>query len=90
MGKSFLSERLSNNYDYTYPTPSPSLGMVYNIPVAIWVTLTHPCDPPIVFVTPTQGMALQPNQYVDTIGMVYFSYLNAWEAVSYVERGGRK
>ena len=67
---------------------SLSLGTVYNIPIAIYVKLTHPQHPPIVYVTPTQGMAIQPSQFVDTNGMVYLPYLTEWKAVSHIERGG--
>ena len=56
-------------------------GNTYNIPLAVWLTKNHPQHPPIVFVTPTSGMAIQPSQFVDTNGMVYLPYLNEWKGV---------
>jgi ESCRT-I complex subunit TSG101 len=54
-------------------------GSTYNIPVAIWLKQAHPHYPPIVYVTPTPGMAIQPSQFVDTNGIVYLPYLSDWK-----------
>ena len=52
----------------------------------MWLKMTHPHHPPIVYVTPTVGMAIQPSQYVDTNGIVYLPYLTEWKSVSFRER----
>mmetsp|Transcript_46780 Transcript_46780/g.85624 ORF Transcript_46780/g.85624 Transcript_46780/m.85624 type:complete len:503 (+) Transcript_46780:69-1577(+) len=58
-------------------------GATYNIPVTIYLDPGYPQCAPRCFVTPTSGMALQPNQEkVDSGGMVYHPYLTAWNGRS--------
>ena len=57
-------------------------GSTYNIPMAIWLRKDHPHQSPIVFVTPTATMGIQPSRFMDRNGMVYLPYLSEWKAVS--------
>jgi len=58
-------------------------GATYNIPVTIYLDPGYPQCAPRCFVTPTAGMALQPNHdRVDQGGMVYHPYLSSWTARS--------
>ena len=82
--RSALSLSLSHTYTYTHThthTHTTYIGSVYNIPINIWLKLNHPHFPPLVYVTPTSGMAIQPSRYVDTNGLVYLPYLNEWQGV---------
>ncbi|RAL09085.1 putative endosomal sorting complex protein TSG101 [Aspergillus homomorphus CBS 101889] len=64
-------------------------GTVYKFPVTIWISNTYPRDPPIVYVTPTQDMAVRVGQHVTLEGRVYHHYLahwaGAWERSSLVD-----
>ncbi|KAI9353730.1 UEV domain-containing protein, partial [Obelidium mucronatum] len=53
-------------------------GVVYNIPVAVWVPLTYPRHPPIAFVTPTANMLVRAGRHVDLAGRVYHPILANW------------
>merc|ERR1740116_707156 len=56
-------------------------GATYNIPVTIYFDPPYPSQPPRCFVTPTAGMALKTGHpHVDTGGMIYLPYLNAWSS----------
>jgi ESCRT-I complex subunit TSG101 len=59
-----------------------STGVTYNIPLTIWLRPNHPYVPPMVYVTPTRDMGIQPSQFVDANGVVYLPYLNEWKVVS--------
>ncbi|KAH3759095.1 tumor susceptibility gene 101 protein [Pelomyxa schiedti] len=51
----------------------------YNIPIAIYIIDAYPSRPPIVFVTPTANMALQPqHRNVGTSGLCNTPYLANW------------
>ena len=54
-------------------------GVTYNIPVQLWLQELHPYIPPLVFVTPTDTMAIKPSPYVDTSGKVYHPCLHEWK-----------
>ncbi|PYI22800.1 UEV-domain-containing protein [Aspergillus japonicus CBS 114.51] len=64
-------------------------GTVYRFPVTLWIPNTYPREPPIVYVTPTQDMAVRVGQHVTLEGMVYHHYLahwaEAWERSSLVD-----
>lgn len=47
-------------------------------PVAIWVPHAYPRESPIIYVTPTQDMAVRPGQYVSGEGRVYHPCLANW------------
>lgn len=59
--------------------PSYFQNSVYRIPIEVWVPKTYPQAPPIVFVTPTQDMMIQPGNYVDANGKFYNPYLSSWQ-----------
>ena len=51
-------------------------GAEYHIPVRVWIRLTFPAEPPMVFVTPTSAMEIKKNHYnVDMNGRCYMQYL---------------
>ena len=54
-------------------------GNVYNIPLVIWLQKTFPQTNPLVYVTPTPEMSINPSRYVDTSGVVYLPYLTDWK-----------
>ncbi|KAL2919434.1 Suppressor protein stp22 of temperature-sensitive alpha-factor receptor and arginine permease [Polyrhizophydium stewartii] len=53
-------------------------GNAYNIPVAIWVPLLYPAQPPFVHVMPTPTMLIKPSKHVDVNGKVYHPFLAFW------------
>ncbi|KAL4944281.1 UEV domain-containing protein [Aspergillus oleicola] len=53
-------------------------GTVYKFPVALWIPNTYPREPPIVYVRPTQDMAVRVGQHVTLEGRVYHHYLAHW------------
>lgn len=54
-------------------------GKVYNIPVKLWLMDTHPFNPPLVYVNPTQNMQIKPGRHVDQTGRIYLPYLHEWK-----------
>ncbi|XP_059167098.1 tumor susceptibility gene 101 protein-like [Physella acuta] len=54
-------------------------GNTYNIPISIWVLDTHPHNPPMVFVKPTNTMQIKPGRYVDANGKVDMPYIRDWK-----------
>lgn len=65
-------------------------GTTYRFPIALWIPNTYPREPPIIYVTPTQDMAVRVGQHVTLEGRVYHHYLAHWaEAwdVSGIARG---
>lgn len=79
----YLSVYFMFAYIHIYTSASTHLytGVMYSIPIAIWPKSTHPCHPPMVYVTPTPGMGIQENQFVDANGVVYLPYLSQWKMV---------
>ena len=57
------------------------VGVTYNIPVCVWLQENHPYVPPLVFVRPTNTMAIKASQHVDTNGKVYHPFLHEWSYV---------
>ncbi|PWY86536.1 UEV-domain-containing protein [Aspergillus sclerotioniger CBS 115572] len=53
-------------------------GTVYKFPITIWLPNTYPREPPLVYVTPTQDMAVRVGQHVTLEGRVYHHYLAHW------------
>ncbi|KAL4928221.1 putative endosomal sorting complex protein TSG101 [Aspergillus undulatus] len=53
-------------------------GTVYRFPIALWIPNTYPREPPIVYVRPTQDMAVRVGQHVTLEGRVYHHYLAHW------------
>ncbi|RMX54412.1 hypothetical protein pdam_00013890 [Pocillopora damicornis] len=53
-------------------------GVTYNIPVCVWLQENHPYVPPLVYVKPTNTMAIKPSQFVDSNGKVYHPFLHEW------------
>ncbi|KAJ6157835.1 hypothetical protein N7470_005427 [Penicillium chermesinum] len=53
-------------------------GTTYRFPIALWIPNTYPKDPPMVYVTPPQDMAVRPGQHVTLEGRVYHHYLAHW------------
>ena len=47
-------------------------------PVAIWVSHAYPRENPMLYVTPTKGMAVRPGQYVSGDGRIYHPCLAGW------------
>ncbi|KAI5730402.1 hypothetical protein M8J76_013308 [Diaphorina citri] len=55
-------------------------GLVYHIPVCIWLMDTHPDHAPICYVRPTADMRINVSQNVDHTGKIYSPYLHTWTA----------
>lgn len=53
-------------------------GAVYNIPIGIFILDTHPYNPPIVYVKPTNTMQIKQGPNVDANGKVDLPYLRDW------------
>lgn len=53
-------------------------GTTYRFPIALWVPHGYPQEAPLVYVTPTEGMAVRPGQHVDPQGKIYHPYLVGW------------
>lgn len=53
-------------------------GTVYKFPIALWIPNAYPREPPLVYVTPTQDMAVRVGQHVTLEGRVYHHYLAHW------------
>ena len=53
-------------------------GTTYRFPIALWVQHGYPQEAPLVYVTPTEGMAVRPGQHVDPQGRIYHPYLVGW------------
>ncbi|XP_052238879.1 tumor susceptibility gene 101 protein-like isoform X3 [Dreissena polymorpha] len=58
--------------------PTTYNGIVDNIPIRVCLMDTHPCNAPIVFVTPTATMQINSGRYVDQNGKVDLPYLRQW------------
>ncbi|KAJ3131934.1 hypothetical protein HK100_005873 [Physocladia obscura] len=61
--------------------PVAFLGVVYNIPVAVWLPRSFPRHAPFVFVTPTPSMAIRAGRHVDTAGRIFHPMLANWSAL---------
>ena len=57
-------------------------GNIYNIPIGIFILDTHPYNPPICYVKPTNTMQIKQGTNVDANGKVDLPYLRDWRYVS--------
>lgn len=59
-------------------------GIVYKIPVHVWVMPYHPLGPPLMHVVPSRSMIFrQRHPHVDyTNGLVYLPYLSHWDPLT--------
>jgi len=71
-GKSALLLHLSGTLPVVFR------GTTYRFPIALWVPHAYPQEPPLIYVTPTEGMIVRPGQHVDPQGKVYHPYLVGW------------
>ncbi|KAL1868342.1 Suppressor protein stp22 of temperature-sensitive alpha-factor receptor and arginine permease [Paecilomyces lecythidis] len=53
-------------------------GAMYQFPIDVWIPTAYPLEPPMVYVTPTQGMVVRVGQHVTLEGRVYHHYLAHW------------
>ncbi|KAK5954430.1 Suppressor protein stp22 of temperature-sensitive alpha-factor receptor and arginine permease [Knufia fluminis] len=54
-------------------------GSQYRFPIAIWIPHGYPYESPIIYVTPTDDMAIRPGQHVSpSDGRIYHPYLAKW------------
>ncbi|XP_029109578.1 E3 ubiquitin-protein ligase RNF31 isoform X3 [Scleropages formosus] len=54
-------------------------GLMYNIPVCIWLHETHPQNPPKCLVRPSVSMVINTNSsFVDAAGLVFLRCLRNW------------
>jgi ESCRT-I complex subunit TSG101 len=51
----------------------------YNIPVQLFLSESHPYEPPLVYVRPTPDMNVNVSETVDSNGRVYLPYLSDWK-----------
>ncbi|KAE8445642.1 hypothetical protein EG329_012939 [Mollisiaceae sp. DMI_Dod_QoI] len=71
-GKSALLLHLSGTLPVVFR------GTTYRFPIALWIPHAYPLEPPLVYVTPTEGMMVRPGQHVDPQGKIYHPYLVGW------------
>lgn len=57
-------------------------GNIFNIPVGIFLLDSHPYNPPIVYIKPTNTMVIKQGLNVDVNGKVDLPYLRDWRYVS--------
>ena len=53
-------------------------GVEYRFPITVWIPHHYPREAPMVYVTPTQEMAVRPGQYISAEGRIYHPYLAQW------------
>jgi len=53
-------------------------GTIYRFPIELWIPHAYPREPPLVYVTPAENMAVRPGQHVDLQGKIYHPYLANW------------
>ncbi|KAL9063607.1 MAG: hypothetical protein Q9157_008162, partial [Trypethelium eluteriae] len=71
-GASALLLRLSGNL------PVGFRGTIYKFPILLWVPHGYPHESPIIYVSPSEGLAVRPGQHVSVEGRVYHPYLAQW------------
>ncbi|XP_063403448.1 tumor susceptibility gene 101 protein-like [Mytilus trossulus] len=54
-------------------------GNIFNIPIGIFLLDTHPYNPPIVYIKPTNTMVIKQGINVDADGKVDLPYLQDWK-----------
>ena len=73
-GRSQLLLRLTGTVPIVYH------GATYHIPTDFWIPRAYPREPPIVYVVPTQGMAVRRSEYVEPSGRVWPAYAREWRS----------
>ncbi|KAF8858883.1 UEV-domain-containing protein [Acephala macrosclerotiorum] len=71
-GKSALLLQLSGTLPVVFR------GTTYRFPITLWIPHAYPLEPPLIYVTPTEGMMVRPGQHVDPQGKIYHPYLVGW------------
>ena len=61
--------------------PVSCAGNMYNIPLQLWIMDSHPYNPPMVYVRPTNTMQIKSGRYVDMNGKVDMPFLREWRWV---------
>ncbi|XP_030755968.1 tumor susceptibility gene 101 protein [Sitophilus oryzae] len=74
----FLDGTTRELVNLTGTIPINYRGVVYNIPVSIWLIDTHPNNAPICYVKPTPDMSVKVSMFVDQNGKIYLPYLHDW------------
>ncbi|GAA5904639.1 hypothetical protein JCM8208_004837 [Rhodotorula glutinis] len=59
--------------------PVPVGASTYHCPVRLWLPLDFPARPPIVYVVPSETLAVRKGRSVDASGKVGVPYLDNWE-----------
>jgi ESCRT-I complex subunit TSG101 len=55
-------------------------GVAYNIPIACWIPLEFPKEPPLAYVVPTGDMLIRRSNNVDVSGLCQIEYVRQWTA----------
>lgn len=53
-------------------------GNVYNCPLALWLPLDYPAQPPLTLILPTNALEIKKSPQVDPNGRVSLPYLQEW------------
>lgn len=64
--------------------PVPVGPSTYHCPLRLWLPLDFPSRPPIVYVVPSETLAVRKGRNVDASGKVGVPYLDNWERKSEV------
>uniref|UniRef100_UPI00398E6ACD uncharacterized protein isoform X5 n=1 Tax=Pristiophorus japonicus TaxID=55135 RepID=UPI00398E6ACD len=59
--------------------PVPCKGLIYNVPISIWLHKAHPLNPPKCFVKSLPIPCANPGIHIDDTGMMSSSYLCNWK-----------
>ena len=78
----YFSHQIFCEAIFTAVDCSSVTGIVYNIPVELWIMDVHPQNAPMVFVRPTTSMQIRSGGYVNANGKVDVPYLRDWAHVS--------
>jgi hypothetical protein len=62
-------------------------GNIYNCPLALWLPLEYPAQPPMTLILPTSNMQIKKGAAVDPNGRVTVAYLEKWERQNGVSVG---
>ncbi|GAA5903824.1 uncharacterized protein JCM6883_001996 [Sporobolomyces salmoneus] len=62
--------------------PIPIQTNVYHCPIVFWLPLDYPSTPPIVFILPSETLAVRKGKNVDAGGRVNVQYLEQWSRKS--------
>lgn len=53
-------------------------GAAYNIPIALWLQLAYPSEPPLAYVVPTSDMLVKSSASIDHSGRCSLEYTAQW------------